>query len=452
MESELIERSKEIEMKRFGFCAMLLVAAACAVFAGGGTDKPSVKAGSGEVTITYWSFPNFAHSSGVVGKFDEEMIAAFEAKNPGIKVKLETITFNDGPAKIEVALASKTGPDLTYDAPGRIITWANMGVLSPLDDIVNPVASTIAPGLLNGSKGGDGKYYMYPIHTGVFPMAFNKEMLEDLGLLDMLPYKTADRTWTVAQYEALLRALKDKLPKGVTPGVFFAKSSAGDQASRAFLANLYGNANLLNAARTEYTMNSPAAVKNLDWTVNAIKNGLLTNGSALAASDAIDLFVYGNAAHAILFSTLNDKLNKDKKSYKGKPFTVIYMPFPNDTGKPALEYLIGGPCVFNNGDPQKVEAAKKFIQFMATDAEWAPKLIAASGSFACSSKIVQEISDPEIKWCASATKFYGPYYNTIKGFAEMRTFWFPALQAAINGTPSKVALDEFVAKANATLK
>ena len=74
-------------------------------------------------TITFWNFPNFATIDDTVGKYEEEMIAAFEAKNPDIKVNLEIISFNDGPAKINTAIETNTAPDVVYDAPGRIITW-----------------------------------------------------------------------------------------------------------------------------------------------------------------------------------------------------------------------------------------------------------------------------------------------------------------------------------------
>ena len=34
---------------------------------------------------------------------------------------------------------------------------------------------------------------------------------------------------------------------------------------------------------------------------------------------------------------------------------------------------------------------------------------------------------------SSWTKYYSPYYNTIDGFAEMRTFGSPMLQSVSNG-------------------
>ncbi len=361
------------------------------------------------------------------------------------------ISFTDGPAKIETAIASKTAPDVVFDAPGRIVAWGDLGALAPLDDIIAPEMSSIEAGLINGSKGKDGKVYMYPLASAPFVMAFNKEMLEDYGLLNMLPYMTADRTWTMKQYEDLLRALKAKMPRGTTPGVFFAKSSAGDQGTRAFLVNLYG-AKLLNDDMTAYVFNDANAVKNLEWVVKAVNEGLLMNGSALNSNDAIDMFANGQAAHTILYSAGLDKTKDGIRNYKGKDFTPIYMPFPNDAGNPVLEYLIAGPCVFNNGDPAKVEAAKKFVQFMATDPEWAPKIVEGTGHFSATNKIVIPITDPEVKYLSTLNKFFGPYYNTLTGFPEMRTYWFPALQSAMNGQPVKAVLDDFVKKSNATLK
>ena len=56
-------------------------------------------------------------------------------------------------------------------------------------------------------------------------------------------------------------------------------------------------------------------------------------------------------------------------------------------------------------------------------------------------------------YLAGLTKYYAPYYNTVNGFAQMRTAWFPAMQAAIGGQKSpKAALDEFANISNKALK
>jgi len=432
-------------MRKLLGCILGFALVTSAVFAMGGKDGQTNKAeNDGPVTITWWEFPNFGDD----GVFERSLIAAFEAKNPGIKVNFEMISFQDGPAKITTAIASNTAPDFTYDAPGRIIAWGNDGILAPLDDVIAAEKAHLAAGPVEASKGADGKFYMYPVHSGGFMMAFNKEMLEDLGLLDMLPYKTADRTWTLKQYEDLLKALKAKLPAGKVPAVFYAKSQGGDQGTRAFMVNLYGNAPLMNAGLTKYTFNGTNAVKNVQWLQKAVKEGWMMNGSALQAGDAIDMYCASNAASTILYSLQLEKINAAKIDYNGKKFTSIFMPFPNDAGAPILEFIVGGTCVFNNGDNAKITAAKKLAAFIATDPEWAPKVIAASGLFPVSDKIKIELKTDEQKWNALAVKFFGAYYNTIPSFTEMRTYWFPAMQAALNGQDAQKTLDTFVKQSN----
>lgn len=397
-----------------------------------------------EVTeITFWNFPNFATIDDTVGKYEEELIAAFEAKNPDIKVKYEIISFNDGPAKINTAIETKTAPDVVYDAPGRVITWGKNGVLAPLNDMfTDDLLNDLDPALADAVQ-ANGNYYLYPINTAPFMMAFNKTMLEDLGLLDLLPLDRENRAWSVTEYETLLAALKEA---GKVPAIFYAKSSAGDQGTRAFISNLY-NSWITNDDLTEYTINNEGGVKALQWTVDAIKNGLMINGSALASSDAIDEFVAGRAASTILFSP--GLLNNNAENMN---FEVVFVPYPNENGDPKLEFLIGGPCIFDNGDAAKIEASKRFIDFMANDEEWGVKNIKATGSFAARKSITDLYEDDELQYNALMTSYYGTYYNTISGYDEMRTLWFPALQNAINGGEVQSILDEFVSQSNATIK
>ena len=401
--------------------------------------------------IDFWSFPNFTSETGVPGDFEKSLIQAFEKENPSIKVRFTLLDFTDGPAQIEKAVSSGQTPDIIYDAPGRIIVWANQGLLEPLDDVLATEKPYITTALVAASAGKDRRTYMYPMHEGPFSMAFNKEMLEDLNLINLLPYKRLDRSWTVAEYEKLLTALRKKLPKDKTPGVFYCKNMGGDQGTRAFLVNLYGNANLINEDYTKYIFNSEQAVKNLEWTVRAVKNGLLFDGTSLTSNDAIACFAESKAAHTILYSPQLNKMNDGKRRYNGKDFTPIYMPFPNDAGSPVLEFLAGGACIFKNKDDAKIKAAKRFLHFAATDEVWAGKLVAATGAFPATSKIKIDSQDNEILYNSVLQRFFGQYYNNIAGFSKMRTYWNQALKDALAGKNVQNVLDRFTADANTSL-
>ena len=61
--------------------------------------------------------------------------------------------------------------------------------------------------------------------------------------------------------------------------------------------------------------------------------------------------------------------------------------------------------------------------------------------------------DKRMETISGWTQYYSPYYNTIDGFAEMRTLWFPMLQSVSNGDEQPAAaLKTFTEKANETIK
>ena len=137
------------------------------------------------------------------GAYELQMIEAFQEKNPNIKVNLEMIAYNTGPEKINVAIATNTKPDLTYDFPGRIIDYGRQGVLVPLNDMFpEDVKKDIEPRILEFCSYEDN-IYMYPSTTTPFLLGFNKTLFEEIGALDLLPLDRPERQWTVEEYESI---------------------------------------------------------------------------------------------------------------------------------------------------------------------------------------------------------------------------------------------------------
>src|SRR5699024_11704567 len=97
-----------------GMAIAILMLAACGGTKDAATGNDNSDDG-GETEITWWAFPNFQPVDGEVGKYEEQIIEAFEEKNPDIKVNLEMITFEGGPEKLNVAIATDTAPDMIYD-------------------------------------------------------------------------------------------------------------------------------------------------------------------------------------------------------------------------------------------------------------------------------------------------------------------------------------------------
>ena len=395
-----------------------------------------------KVEITYWDFPQFTKDKEFkkTEDFDAALIKAFEAKNPNIKVNYQKIEFTDGPAKVETAIQSKTAPDVIYDAPGRVIAWAAKDLLVPLDEVDK---SKLNDAAVKASSYKD-KLYLYPQGVAPFLMGVNKDLTDKLGVTDLLPLNKKDRNWTVEEYEKFLKAVKQK-DSSITPALFYTKSQAGDQGPRAFVSNLY-NSWITDDAISKYTINDANGVKGLEWVKKAYDEGLLGQGVALEAKDALEAFKSGRAATTILFSPGTAASHASGFNYK-------FLPFPNNSGKAKYEYLVAGPAIFDNGDVNKAAAAKKFVDFMVNDKDWGKRTLLASGNFSAKKGETGLYDSEELKFAEGLTGQYAPYYNTIPGFAKMRPLWFNMVQGVLNGkTTPKEGLDKFVEDANKTIK
>lgn len=413
--------------------------------ANAGDDAATDDSAAGDATeITWWAFPTFTQENADdgFGTYEQKIIDAFEAANPDIKVKLETIDFQSGPDKIVSSIQGGTICDVLFDAPGRIISYGKSGKLAELNDLFTDdfVKDVNNDALLQSCKAGDTAY-MYPISSAPFYMAFNKAMLEDAGVLDLVK-----DGWTTDDFTTVITALKDK---GYNPGSVFCNGQGGDQGTRAFVANLYSSS-ITDADITKYTINDENGVKALEFIKKAVDDGTLFNGAGYAGGDDIQNFANGQTSFTLLWSPAQPQtqaalLEASKVDY-------LEVPFPSEDGVPELEYLVNGFCVFNNGDDAKIEASKKFIQFICDDAEWGPKNVIRSGSFPVRTSFGDVYGDERMTTLSSWSKYYSPYYNTIDGFAEMRTFWFSMLQAVMNGDKEpKAAADEFVDSANQSI-
>lgn len=424
--------------------AAILSLAACGN-SGGSNKSADSGNSSGKTEITWWAFPVFTQekANDGVGTYEKEIIKAFEKANPDIKVKLETIDFKSGPEKITTAIEAGTAPDVLFDAPGRIIQYGKNGKLAELNDLfTNDFVKDVNNNqIIQASKAGD-KAYMYPISSAPFYMALNKKMLKEAGVLDLVK-----EGWTTADFEKVLKALK---AKGYTPGSLFSNGQGGDQGTRAFISNLYGGS-VTDDKVTKYTTDSPNFVKGLNKAVSWIKDGLMTNGSQFDGGADIQNFANGQTSYTVLWAPAQKGIQA--KLLKASGVEVVEVPFPSDNRKPALEYLVNGFGIFNNKDKKKVEAAKKFVKFIADDKKWGPKNVVRTGAFPVRSSFGKLYNDKRMETISTWTKYYSPYYNTIDGFAEMRTLWFPMLQSVSNGDEKvESALKTFTEKANETIK
>lgn len=429
-------------MKKFIALALSALMAMSA-FAGCGSSASSTPASGSTassaaaqpVSLTWWAFPTF----GTDGAYEQKLIDDFTAKNPEISIELVTIDFTSGPEALTSAIEGGTAPDILFDAPGRIIEYGRAGKLVALDDMFTAdfVKDVGSEELLNACK-ADGTAYMYPLSSAPFYMGLNKEMLEKADALQYVNLE-GDRTWTTENFVKMCQALRDA---GVaqTPGIVYCGAQGGDQGTRALVNNLYSSTIVGKDGKWNIDDNG---IKALTLLQDMVKDKTLDAGMSYAAADELQQFQAETCAMTFCWGTSN------AKNYKSEDYTAISVPFPSEDGKPALEYLVNGFCVFDNGDTAKAEAAKKFLQFICDDAEWGPQSVKQTGAFPVRTSFGNLYEgDEEMTLLSTWTQYYGTYYNTTPGFATMRTEWWNMLQRIFQGGDVAAEVQTYITNSN----
>lgn len=434
---------------------MTLGLAACGNGSQGNSESPAPGgetggSSSGAVELNLWSFNvgGFAEASNW-----EPIIAAFNEQNPDIKITVTPINYQDGDQKLTSAITAGTGPDIIFEGPERIVgNYAREGLMVDLSDLWETGGSDIAEGISSVSQ-LDGTYYMYPLSVAAHCMAINYEAFEAAGALQYIDEET--RTWTTDNFVKAMEAVRDAAAAGTvnvaTPGIIYCGAQGGDQGTRALVNNLYSDY-YVNEDGTSYLANSENNVKALKLLQDMVNNGSMSANASFAAADELQAFA--NQTCAVSFCWNYSNYTQYAEQTKFTPFA---MAFPSDDGKPELE--MAGPYgfgVFNNKDEAKIEAAKKFVQFVCDDQTTGIEAVKTTGFFPVHADwgdVYAGDADAETRApFALMSDYLGRYYNLTGGWTEQRGYWWPMLaEIMTTGADVQTAADNFVQQANANI-
>ena len=417
---------------------------------GSGSSGSSGSAGGSAVTLDLWAFN--------IGGFTEAsnwdtILAAFNEQHPDITVNVTPINYQDGDQKLTSAITSNSGPDIIFEGPERIVgNYAREGLMVDLSDLWTESGSDIAEGISSVSQ-LDGTYYMYPLSVAAHCMAINYEVFEAAGALQYIDEET--RTWSTDDFVAAMEAIKTAIDNGTvslaTPGIVYCGAQGGDQGTRALVNNLYSDY-YVNDDGTSYNANSANNVKALTLLQEMVNEGSLSANASYAAADELQAFANQTCAVTFCWNYSNYTQYAEQTQ-----FTPFAMAFPSDDGKPELE--MAGPYgfgVFNNKDEAKIEAAKKFVQFVCDDQTVGVEAVKATGFFPVHSDwgdVYTGDADAETRApFALMSDYLGRYYNLTGGWTEQRGYWWPMLtEIMTTGADVQTAADKYAAQANANI-
>ncbi len=404
-----------------------------------------------KVELLWWAYPRFSTTGKDPGVYEQELVDRYGKLNPNVTIKIETLSYNGGPAKVNVAIASNTVPDLIDDDPVRLIAdYATRGALVPMDDVID--RSKVLDAFVPDST-LDGKFYMYPMSALPICIGVDKTIFQQAGALGLLPLARSDRSWTYDDLTKALDAVKNV--KGVYPTALWAGNEQADVGMRMVLQTF--GAKLFAPDNKRLTLNDAAGVKGMEWLVGLKQKGLIAPGAeAMLASDAIDLFHQGRVALSMQYdSSQLLPLRIAQKAGKAANFDVVLLPYPSAPGASSGTSLaLTGVAVFKTADQAKIDAAKQFAKWLCNAEDIVLSSIGTVPAIKGMRTYGQTHNDPEVAFVDTWGGTHNIYAGKVtKGWAEVRTKWYPNFQAALTGVKTpKQALDDFVAAANEVLK
>lgn len=418
---------------------------------------------SAVIELTLWTFPagDWGDPAAV-----ETLLTQFNSVYPDIHVTVQCLDEATGDDKLSTAVDGGVSPDILLAQPDRLIkAWGTEGMLADLSDMwddadkqeVNAACQSVC-------FTRDGKCYAYPFAMNVQCMAINYDAFVTAGADQYIDLET--RTWTTEQFTQAVKALQSKY--GETVAAVYCSGQNGDQGTRALVTNLYGG-QFANDSYTGYVANSEANQQALT---------LLRDTKGIEFDDAINgqeeaaLFYHESLKMSFCWSLAQQLAETvdEPTEEGGEPVvhpagktvngqTIEFMAFPTDPeiSQPRLQGDIWGFGVFDNGDQEKIDAAKLLIRFFA-DGQGASAAVKAAGCFPVRDTV--DGADLRNIWAGSdvmteyakLTDFLSGYDALTPGWATARTEWWNMLQRVGNGGDVVLETDTLVENANAAAK
>lgn len=341
--------------------AALMTASLTACGGSGGESKES-SGGSddGQVTLTFWSwFPTTDQS--------DEMIEKFEEENPDIKIDYTRTEQDDFFEKLQVAMASGTGPDLFGMTTGAMMDQyakfsADMKEVA--DQYWEGWEEDIDQNSVAQCTTEDGKVAGMPLlNAGMTTVMYNKTLMDECGI-DKVP----------TTYEEL----KDAAAKAKEHGyVCIAAGAADDWVNSDWFvqtSNEFEDGAVYEAEAGDRPWTDQCFVDTMQAWKNLFTDGIFEEGALGVATypDARDqyffarksLFLMTGSWHLGPTSPSNSEIQGTEIGNKGDVIGMAPFPAMSDNGEmlgsSGVDVMI---CL--NKDCKQQEAAMKFIEYLS---------------------------------------------------------------------------------------
>lgn len=437
---------------------LALLTAALAGCAGGSGDSGAANSSAAQPDASTSSEPPAAEGEEVELNFlimpdierVSDVFSLYEEKNPGVKINLEVMPFDQMFEAIEVRLGAKEASVdmLLVDAP----VIANYTAKDYIADITPYVGDDAKKRITEASLDYctiNGQVMALPLNSSSVMLYYNKDIFDDKGI-DYPPEGVDDR-WTWEKVVETARQLTYEKDGKQIYGLSF------DQIGRPYqllpLAQSQGVHQFVSEdglTTTGYT-NSEGMVKAAQWYGDTFNTWGIS--PKISADDALGYFTGGQVA---MFVTGPWQVGQ----YQAAGMNWGFAPHPYFEGGEVVTPT-GSWCVGVSNYSDNVEAAAKFVEFLCTDDEACKLHFAIGGNLPCNVAALESIAtDPKFESFPDNTMRLAAEeaINTAEGRPQLAgyTEWQDVMEKTysdiMNGAQAQSALDSAVTEIDGLLQ
>ena len=369
------------------------------------------------------------------GMDGSNFVKKFEEANPGIKLNLEVVSWNDIYTVVSTRISNNNAPDiLNIDT---FADYANEGLLLPVSDYCpETLFADFFPSFIEQSV-IDGVCWAVPDLASARALYYNADLLEGAGV-------EVPTTW--AELEDACQAIIDAYGGEVYP---WGIDMTTDEGQAAFAYYAWGNNGGFVDAEGNWTVNSDANVQAVEYAINLYKQGFTNpNPATQTRYDLQDMFGAGKLAMVIAPNSLPTYIAD--KGYTNVNYAVANIPH-NDGATSSSVGIMDRIMAFKDDtapdQAARNEAIGKFLSFFYDPANYVG-WVSMEGFLPAVNSAVEALvaADPTFEaWLDVLGS--AQFYPTAKAeWIDVKQGVTNVEQTALTGGDVKALLDELQAK------
>ncbi|MER2235680.1 MAG: extracellular solute-binding protein [Candidatus Limivicinus sp.] len=284
------------------------------------------------------------------GMDGSNFVEKFEAANPGIKLNLDVVSWNDVYTEVDTRIANNNAPDiLNIDV---FANYANEGLLMPVKDYCpDDLFKDFFPSFIDQSV-IDDTVWAVPDLASARALFYNVDILKEVGV-------EVPTTW--AELQDVSQAIIDFYDGEIYP---WGIDMTTDEGQAAFAYYTWGNGGGFVDEKGEWAVNSPENVEAIQFAISLVEDGYTNpNPATQTRYDLQDMFAAGKLAMIIAPNQLPTYV-----ADKGGEINMATAGLPANEGKTSSSVgVMDRVMAFKDADaPDQAarnEAIGKFLKF-----------------------------------------------------------------------------------------